>query len=340
MEAYYYEQLNKAERAVYYSLYAGLKALQTSIDVPRTDRKTLSDIYFLIRLDHPELFFTTTFRYRAAPRAETVTVLPEYLFDRKKLRTHMDAMRARCEKLARPAMERSEEEKLLYVHDFICGSVRYDKLKKEYSHEIIGPLGQGVGVCEGIAKSVKLLCDALGVWCVIAVSDNNPEKGVKYRHTWNVVRLGGRYYHLDVTFDNSLGASAGIRYDYFLLSDRQNFRDHEPVIWPVPACTDGDSFYYRRKKLSFTKPEEVQKRAAQALKKDRPLVFHWRGGYLTREVLADLVRIMEREAAAAGKTVRISVNRPQAVLRMIPAAAPGSVILEQANEGEADDAGT
>ena len=33
--------------------------------------------------------------------------------------------------------------------------VRYDKLKKSYSHEIIGPLGQGVGVCEGIAKSVK-----------------------------------------------------------------------------------------------------------------------------------------------------------------------------------------
>ena len=29
-------------------------------------------------------------------------------------------------------------------------------------------LGQGVGVCEGIAKSVKVLCDALGIWCMIA----------------------------------------------------------------------------------------------------------------------------------------------------------------------------
>ena len=41
----------------------------------------------------------------------------------------------------------------------------------------IGPLGHGVGVCEGIAKSVKVLCDVLGIWCMIAVCGNNPEKG-------------------------------------------------------------------------------------------------------------------------------------------------------------------
>ena len=95
----------------------------------------------------------------------------------------------------------------------------YDKLKKAYSHEIIGPLGQGVGVCEGIAKAVKVLLDALGVWCVIAICGNNPEKGIKYRHTWNIVRIGGAYYHLDTTFDNTLGKSdkvEDIRYDYLI----------------------------------------------------------------------------------------------------------------------------
>lgn len=98
-----------------------------------------------------------------------------------------------------------------YIHDFICENITYDKLKKPYSHEIIGPLGQGVGVCEGIAKSVKVLCDALGVWCVIAICGNNPEKGIKYRHTWNIVRIGGQYYHLDATFDNTLGNIRAIR---------------------------------------------------------------------------------------------------------------------------------
>lgn len=335
MEEYYYAQLGKDEKAVYYLLREGIAALRTSIDIPRLDAKPLSDVFSLLRLDHPELFYAPTFRYRGAPQGDSLAVLPEYLFDRKKLRTHIDALRARTDRLVRPAADKSEAEKLRYVHDFICGSVRYDKLKKEYSHEILGPLGQGVGVCEGIAKTVKLLCDRLGVWCIVALSDNNPEKGIKYRHTWNVVRVGGRYYHLDVTFDNSLGEPGQIRYDYFLLSDRQHYRDHEPAIWPLPPCTDGDHFYYREKKLSFTKMEDVQKRAAQAVKKGQTLIFHWRGGYLTGEVLAELVRLIEAEAAAAGRAVKITVNRPQAVLRVIPRTQnTGELVLEQANEGE------
>ena len=53
------------------------------------------------------------------------------------------------EKLARPAAKLAELEKEKYIHDFICENIHYDKLKKPYSHEIIGPLGHGVGVCEG-----------------------------------------------------------------------------------------------------------------------------------------------------------------------------------------------
>ena len=42
----------------------------------------------------------------------------------------------------------SEWEKEKYVHDFICQNVHYDKLKKAYSHEISGPLGdQEKGIC-------------------------------------------------------------------------------------------------------------------------------------------------------------------------------------------------
>ena len=55
---------------------------------------------------------------------------------------------------------------------------------------------------------------------MIALCGNCPEKGIKYRHTWNIVKIGGQYYHLDATFDNTLGAGAQIRYDYFNLATR------------------------------------------------------------------------------------------------------------------------
>mgnify|MGYP002627569969 CR=1 FL=1 len=43
-------------------------------------------------------------------------------------------------------------------------------------------------------------------------------------------------------------------------------------------------------------------------------VFHWRGGYLTRETLIDLCTRIDRAAANRDKGVLISVNWPQAVL--------------------------
>lgn len=151
--------------------------------------------------------------------------------------------------------------------------------------------------------------DALQIQCIIALAENNPEKGVKYRHAWNVVRLDKKYYHLDCTFDLSLGNPEEIRYDYFRLSDKQIFRDHERLGMAC-ACLARmqNRFYYKKKKLSFTKTEEVQKRAAQAVKKGKPLLFHWRGGYMTREIVQEFLRIFKEEAAKKEKFAQVSLN--------------------------------
>lgn len=336
MEAYYYGKMNKIQQSAYHAMKTGLSMLESSFAVPRLEGRELQDIFFKLRLDCPEIFYAVSFRYRFYKDAANIEMIPEYLFDKKKVKEHQKAMQARVSKLIRPAGALTEWEKELYIHDFICGNVRYDKLKKPYSHEIIGPLGQGVGVCEGIAKAVKILCDALGIWCIIAISDANPEKKIKYRHAWNVVRIGGSYYHLDVTFDNSLGHGEAVRYDYFNLDDQHFFRDHEPVIYEIPTCGDGDHFYYKEKKLSFTKLEDVSKRALQAIRKGKPLIFHWRGGYLTREVLAELLALLEQAAKQKERHVRISLNWPQAVLSVVfdeqEVAEP--VVMEEANEGE------
>ena len=239
-------------------------------------------------------------------------------------------------KLTRQAANLNEKEKELFIHDFIAENVKYDKLKKEYSHEIIGALGNGTAVCEGIAKAVKILCDELNIWCIIALSEANPDKGIKYRHAWNVVRIDGQYYHLDATFDNTLSRNNLIRYDYVNLSDKQIFRDHEPVIWKVPVCSDSDHFYYKEKKISWTTMDTVQSRTKQAVKKGKILLFHWRGGYLTREVLKELLEIFDKEAQARDKRAYVSVNWPQAVLqvRFEDGIGQEQVEMEEANEGE------
>ena len=155
----------------------------------------------------------------------------------------------------------------------------------------------------------------------------------------NIVRIGGNYYHLDATFDNTLGNDKKeIRYDYFNLDDKSIFRDHEPLIAPAPKCEEGDHFYYKEKKLSFTKTEDVYRRALQTAKKGRVFTFHWRGGYLTKAVLEELLELIQKAGKEKQKNARISLNWPQAVLRFDYVEDHGEVepevVVEEANEGE------
>lgn len=305
MEQYYYNHMNKAQQAAYHSILSGVKNLADEFQIPALEGEELYNVFFQMRLDHPEIFWVSSYKYRYYKDSPNLIFIPEYLFDKKKICEHQKAMTARVEKLIRPAQKLSEWEKEKYVHDFICENIRYDKLKKSYSHEIIGPLGQGVGVCEGIAKAVKVLLDALGVWCVIAICGNNPE-------------------------------TSEIRYDYFNLDDSQIFRDHEPLIAPAPHCDDHEHFYYKEKKLSFTKKEDVYKRSLQAAKKGRVLIFHWRGGYLTKEVLKELLELIRKAGDEKDKTAMVSINWPQAVIRVqyTDMQVQESVTIEEANEGE------
>ena len=233
--------------------------------------------------------------------------------------------------------ELTPEEQEKSIHDFILENVTYDKLQKQYSHEIIGPLQHGIGVCEGIAKTVKLFCDRLGIDCLIAVSEADPEHGVRYRHAWNLVKIGGDWMHLDATFDNSLKRYGTKRYDYYNLDDRQLFRDHQPLIAPVPACTKKDAFYYRVNCLSLTKTEEVGKRLKAVLRKKQPcFVFHWRGGAWNRSILEEILREAEAQAAAKDKHVWLSVNYQQSVVQINFTDQPAreEILTEEANEGE------
>ena len=335
MEPYYYGQMTKAHQTVYRAMEQGLREMRDSFLLPSVEGRELSEIFMRLRLDHPEIFWASGFTYGYYPDSPNIIFHPEHLFEKSKIKDHQKAMTARVDKLTRPAVKLSEWEKEKYIHDFICENVRYDKLKKPYSHEIIGPLGQGVGVCEGIAKAVKILCDALGIWCMIAICGNNPEKGIKYRHTWNVVKINGTYYHLDATFDNTLGKGEELRYDYFNLDDAAIFRDHEPLIAPAPKCSDSGHFYYKEKKLSFTKTEEVYKRALQTAKKGKTFTFHWRGGYLTRVTLEELLEMIRKAGDERGKHAKVSLNWSQAVLRLsYMENVAEEVRLEEANEGE------
>ena len=332
MAGYYYKQLNKAQKAAYDAMRCGIDAMESSFRVPRLPDNSMVEVFTKLKLDEPLFFYAVNYSYRFHPEADHVEFSPEYLFEKAKIREHRQAIAARIQRLTRPLLQLPPQQRQLAIHDFILDNVRYDKLKKPYSHEIIGPLTQGVGVCEGIAKTVKALCDASGLECIVALCENAPEKGIKYRHTWNIITINGTRYHMDATFDNSL--QRGIhRYDYYDLDDRHLFLDHQPPVYPLPPCTDDKGYYYRS--ISLTRPEDVENRFSQALRKRQDhFVFHWRGGGLNRTILSQLFSRCDALAQEKGKGLCCSVNMAQAVIQFDIGDMPHDLIEQQPDEGQ------
>ena len=97
-------------------------------------------------------------------------------------------------------------------------------------------------------------------------------------------------------------------------------------------------FYYKEKKLSFTKTEDVYKRALQTAKKREECLHSTGGGYLTKAVLDELLDLIQKAGKEKQKNARISSNWPQAVIRFDYVEDHGEaepeVVVEEANEGE------
>ena len=311
---YYYSTLPKEHRQIYEDLRRGIGALESSIRTLRADARTLSDILFCLRLDEPGLAFVKNTTFRAVRTADHVEVIPEYAFEPAKMRTFVQTIGVRVKKIAAPAAGLSEEEKLHYVHDWLVNNVRYDKLYKNYAHEVLGPLCHGVGVCEGIAKTMKLLLDELDMESLIVIGEENADKrGIEgMRHAWNIVRVDGKLYHVDTTFDATMRLGGMNRYDYFMLSDEEIFRDHRKPVWAVPACPQSGD-YYKKQRLTADSPEALTKLLTRLTKKNGKVhVFQWTssdGSFPVEEIL----RICAEIARTKKKNPVVSFNSTQRV---------------------------
>ncbi len=98
-----------------------------------------------------------------------------------------------------------------------------------------GALVNGEAVCEGYAKSMQLLLTQAGLECttVRGIGDGTA-------HLWNYVRLDGKWYHLDPTWDDN---SNEVTHEYFNMSTEQAERTHtisENVQSLAQKQTDGE----------------------------------------------------------------------------------------------------
>ena len=108
------------------------------------------------------------------------------------------------------------KEKIKVIHDYIIDNAEYDKLKYENkndttykSNTAYGVLIEGYGTCNGYADAMAIFLNKLNV---INYKISNEE------HIWNLVYLDGKWYHLDLTWDDPISDINVNRDTYFLIT--------------------------------------------------------------------------------------------------------------------------
>ena len=114
----------------------------------------------------------------------------------------------------------SDLEKALVIHDYLAVLCEYNweiatgqDADNDDIYTAYGCLVNEDAVCAGYASAYKLLLNRLGIPCLTVNSTS-------MNHAWNLVELDGKWYHVDVTWDDPVPNAEGyVRHNYFLLSD-------------------------------------------------------------------------------------------------------------------------
>lgn len=124
--------------------------------------------------------------------------------------------------------------KYLYLADALCDMCQYDFANEDvlsdpsqgltlYPYGLRGPFEDGAAVCFGYAHAYTALCSHAGLFCNTIVAGE---------HAWNLIRLNGEYYYLDVTWmDNSEGRRDSI-YNLPFTKDEPGHADY----LKIPRC--------------------------------------------------------------------------------------------------------
>ena len=134
-------------------------------------------------------------------------------------------------------------QKALEIHDWLIFNVDYDNTYSNYSAK--NAFVDRSCVCQGYAEAFELLAEAAGLEATFVAGVATNSSGNTESHAWNQVKISGKWYNVDTTWDDPTYAGkpasdhTGNRYDYFLISKTQLEKDHR-----------ADSYYEGEKSCS------------------------------------------------------------------------------------------
>ena len=143
----------------------------------------------------------------------------------------------------------TDYQKIKYVYEYLIDTVEYSSGSAD-SQNIQSALLYRASVCAGYSKAFQYILNRMGLFCTY-VTGTIKDGG---DHGWNMVRIGGNYYYVDVTWGDPVFANRmdhidsgqTKNYNYLCCTEYDLFKTHVPSdAIPLPSCTSDDYNYYK-----------------------------------------------------------------------------------------------
>lgn len=176
---------------------------------------------------------------------------------------------------------------------------RIDKIDGPMIHTLFGTVIDGKAVCDGYAKTMMYLLNAVGVQTHLVFGE---AEGIA--HVWNQVNIQGEYYHLDATWGDIEEKQLGGFYNYFNETDDYMLKTHEWEQDLFIACENElYSFPYlpiQIEEIAKVREPKEWRRVLNKVQKDnieeQSLILYnqTENNWDTREIISDLCNTLKK----------------------------------------------
>ena len=243
---YYYTQLSANAKKAYATLFANyrfvpeertirkMNALIFTSDV-ELSKKDLLDAQMAFVYDHPEVFWVTYFAKSDVNNVSGVNTGKHYYMYSPVMAYDVALCKGDAEayygylNMALNAMDLKKSDttydKVKRIHDYIIKNYSYST----YGYKLNGKTADDTrsvgrmltmkrGCCVGYSKLMKAFCDYYGISCTLVSGTD---------HMWNAIQINGKWYALDVTWDDTDGKQKNSKeqYQYFLKGEKTFLAD-------------------------------------------------------------------------------------------------------------------
>lgn len=292
---FYFNMLDDTEKEIYNLIYKNISEFaDSSGPLPsETSFDRCSEITSMVTMDNPHFYWCAnpTATFSVDSNNNVKNIIYKYCMNANEVKRR----NKQIEKAVKPFISGIKESMsdytvALLAHENIIKLIDYDTVgldlqEKDTDHyskpdnlrSIYGVFVDEKAVCAGYAKAYQYLLNRMGIECTYVRGVCNGGG----RHGWNLVKLEGDYYYVDVTHDDSSDTDPKrnggneISYDYFCITTEELLKTRKiDNAERYPVCTATKCNYYVKSNMYFKEydAQRINKAIVSEIKSGKKII--------------------------------------------------------------------